>query len=190
MLTCASIAGKKSHRIHEHQFIGDMGLSSGLLVAQPMRGVATVTTNQQTTCLVWSRKQLVGLLERHPALATAFQRAVATDVMRKLRQSEDEETGRAVQQEMWRARYYSVLAAALSNGEITPQMRQQLCQFREIPRDSTGRLRARSSPCIHAPAHVHTCGRTHTHTRARARTQTRAHTGTHARTHTHTNTRR
>ena len=42
-----SVAGKKTHRLTSHQFIGDMGLSSGITISQPVRGVATVTTNQQ-----------------------------------------------------------------------------------------------------------------------------------------------
>ena len=72
-----SFAGKKSHKIRDHQFVGDMGLSSGITVAVPMRGVATVTTNQQTTCLVWSRQRLIDLMEANPRLAAAFQAALA-----------------------------------------------------------------------------------------------------------------
>ena len=63
-----SVGGTKTHRLSQHQFIGDMGLSSGIAISQPVRGVATVTTNQQTTCLVWSRAALHELLEREPML--------------------------------------------------------------------------------------------------------------------------
>ena len=130
------IGGKRSHRLHEHQFIGDMGLSSGITVGTAVKGVATVTTNQQTTCLVWSRAQLAELLERQPQLASAFQSAVSADVMRKLQGSmaegEDEELHRKSQHDLWRARYGSVLEAVLETGEITALQRQQLQQFREI----------------------------------------------------------
>ena len=128
------IGAKKSHRLHEHQFIGDMGLSSGIYIPFPVRGVATVTTNQQSTCLVWSRQQLAELLERQPALAAAFQGAVAADVMRKLHYAEadgeDDEQHRLAQHALWRARYSSVLSAVLSGGEVTAHQRQQLQQFR------------------------------------------------------------
>jgi hypothetical protein len=74
-----SVGGTKTHRLSQHQFIGDMGLSSGIAISQPVRGVATVTTNQQTTCLVWSRAALHDLLEREPMLrvrASRTQRAL------------------------------------------------------------------------------------------------------------------
>ena len=74
-----SVGGTKTHRLSQHQFIGDMGLSSGIAISQPVRGVATVTTNQQTTCLVWSRAALHELLEREPMLrvrASRTQRAL------------------------------------------------------------------------------------------------------------------
>ena len=61
------------------------GLANGIFIGSPMKGVATVTTNAQTTCLVWPRQQLADLLERHPTLAAAFQSSLAADVMRKLR---------------------------------------------------------------------------------------------------------
>ena len=32
-----SVAGRKSHRLSAHQFIGDMGLSSGITISQPVR---------------------------------------------------------------------------------------------------------------------------------------------------------
>lgn len=133
-----SFHGKKSHRIRDHQFVGDMGLSSGITLTVPVRGVANVMTNQQTTCLVWGRKQLASLLDSNPKLAHSFQAAVGADVLRKMRDTdavEDEETGksqRAVQQEMWRARYESILASVLSAGEVTSLQRQQLHQFRDI----------------------------------------------------------
>ena len=130
------IGAKKYHRLHEHQFIGDFGLSSGIYIPFPVRGVATVTTNQQSTCLVWSRQQLAELLEGQPALAAAFQGAIAADVMRKLHQAEehggdtDDEQHRLARQSLWRARYSSVLSAVLSAGEVTAHQRQQLYEFR------------------------------------------------------------
>ena len=50
-----------------------------------VRGIATVSTNTQSTCLVWPREQLNALLEERPQLGAAFRRAVADDVLRKLR---------------------------------------------------------------------------------------------------------
>lgn len=99
-------AGKKSHRIHDHQFIGDMGLSSGISVTSPLKGVATVTTNQQTTALVWPRSQLLELLDANPKLAQSFQAALAADVMRKMRdpEREDDEEQRNKSRDLWRAR--------------------------------------------------------------------------------------
>ena len=134
------VDGTKSHRLSDHQFIGDMGLSSGISISGPVRGVATVTTNQQTTCLVWPRKELQELLDRQPQLAAAFQSAVAADVMRKLQDhdgvdgEEDEEKHRQVQHSLWRARYSSVLSAVLDGGEVTAQQRQQLASFRAVHR--------------------------------------------------------
>ena len=69
-----SVGGTKTHRLSQHQFIGDMGLSSGIAISQPVRGVASVTTNQQTTCLVWSRAALHELLEREPMLRVSASR--------------------------------------------------------------------------------------------------------------------
>ena len=123
-----SVSGKKSHRVYSHQFIGDMGLSLGIALATPVRGVATVTTNAQTTCLVWPRQALAELFSAEPALASAFQRALSADVMRKLQDPERE----AAVSRLWRARYESVLGAVLADGSLSEQHRHQLGQFREI----------------------------------------------------------
>ena len=120
-----------------------MGLSTGISVPQPCKGVATVTTNQQTTVLVWPRSELHELLNSQPQLAAGFYAAVAADVMKKMRQGdaysdEEGEAHRATQHELWRNRYASVLGAVLESGQVTPQQRAQLLAFREIHRLEDG----------------------------------------------------
>ena len=68
--------------------------------------MATVTTNQQTTALVWPRSQLLELLDANPKLAQSFQAALAADVMRKMRdpEREDDEEQRNKSRDLWRAR--------------------------------------------------------------------------------------
>lgn len=134
--------GDMSHTIGPNQFVGDMGLSSGISIAQPIKGIATVTTNQQTTCLAWPRDRLHELLSTHPHLAAAFQAAVAADVMRNLHHDRENH------QDMWRARYAAVLEALLSGGRVSEQQRIALGQFR-----SSHRITAAE----HAET-LHTCG--------------------------------
>lgn len=129
-----SFAGRKSHRIRDHQFIGDMGLSSGITITQPVRGVATVVTNQQTTALIWPREKLLELLDGSPKLAQSFVAALSADAMHKLRdpEREDDEVQRTVSAALWRARYASVLSAVLSAGEVSDELREKLGRFRQL----------------------------------------------------------
>ena len=101
-----------------------------------MRGIATVSTNTQSTCLVWPREQLAALLEERPQLGGAFQRAVAEDVLRKLHDegAEEDQEQRQMHAELWRARYASVVAAILQRGVVSAEQRQQLQHFRDIHR--------------------------------------------------------
>ena len=119
------VASKRSHRLREHQFIGDMGLSSGIFISAPVRGVATVTTNAQTTCLVWPRKVLCELLESQPALAAAFQSTVAADVMRKL-QEDYQDGGTNGYGEMDEERHRQVQHAQSDPNPPTPTLIQTL----------------------------------------------------------------
>ena len=111
-----------SYSVYEQQFIGDMGLSSGIDIPRPVRGVATVTTNQQTTCLVWTREKLCELLEGSPRLAASFHAAVSADVMRKF-QDPSRDPGGSDAAALWRGRYASVLEAVLSTGEVSDRPR-------------------------------------------------------------------
>lgn len=126
-----NVDGERSHEIGSNQFVGDMGLSSGISIAQPIKGIATVTTNQQTTCLVWPRDLLDQLLNSSEILAAAFQAAVAADVMRNLSDPDRENHG-----DLWRARYASLLEALLESGQCSQLQRSQLEQFRSIHRIS------------------------------------------------------
>lgn len=124
-----------SYSLHEHQFIGDMGLSSGIDISRPVRGVATVSTNQQTTCLVWTRENLCEVLESSPRLAASFHAAVSADVMRKF-QDPSRDPGGSDAAALWRGRYASVLEAVLSTGAVGEQLKGQLEHFRSIHRIS------------------------------------------------------
>jgi len=121
--------GKQCHALHEHQFIGDMGLSSGIVLEGPVLGVAHVETNTQTTCLVWRRQQISELMDSSPLIAAAVRAAVSEDVVRKHSSphaaSKSEHVG-----ELWRARYASILHAVLAPGELSEQQREQLRQYR------------------------------------------------------------
>lgn len=124
--------GRHTHNIRSHQFVGDMGISSGIAVPGPVTGVARVETTKQTTCLVWRRQLLHELMQDSPELANAMQAAVSADVVRKLQDPDTRVGDPDMWQRMWRARYGSVLKAVLDEGKITPTHRQQLSQFRDL----------------------------------------------------------
>lgn len=112
------VHGDKAHHLHEHQFIGDMGISSGIVIKQPVHGVAHVETNQQTTCLVWRRQQLYDCMDASPEVASALRAAITSDVVRK--HCDPERDGEQAQlRELWLARYGSILRAVLDEGEVS-----------------------------------------------------------------------
>ncbi|KAL1520675.1 hypothetical protein AB1Y20_022244 [Prymnesium parvum] len=122
--------GQFARSLSERQFIGEMGLGSGLAISSPMKGVSTVVTNQQTTCLVWRRHKLYELLKAHPDIKSALQAAISADILRKL-QNRATYTDPSVAHRMWLARYSSVLSALLAQGDLTDTHRAQLEAFRE-----------------------------------------------------------
>ena len=126
-----SHGGRFSHKLHEHQFIGDMGLSAGICLSGPVTGIASVETNQQTTCVSWRRQQLHALLEARPELAAAVQAATGADLVRKLkdphRRADD-----ASSASLWLARYASILHGVLSSGGVSEHERRQLRVFRDL----------------------------------------------------------
>jgi len=119
---------KRAHLLNEHQFIGDMGLSSGISIKGPVHGVAHVETNQQTTCLVWRRQQLFEMMDGNPDINAAVRAAVMSDVVRK---QCDPMRGEEQQlRAMWRARYGSILRAVFVGGTVSQIQREQLRAFR------------------------------------------------------------
>ena len=83
-------AGKKSHRIHDHQFAGDMRLSSASRSRAPQgRGAGHDQPADDGAGV--PRSQLLGLLDANPKLAQSFQAALAAGVMRKMRDPERED---------------------------------------------------------------------------------------------------
>lgn len=65
--------GKHTHSLTDHQFIGEFGMTCGMMIRDPVESVARVVTDQQTTCLVWQRQQLHDLVEAKPELRAAIQ---------------------------------------------------------------------------------------------------------------------
>ena len=121
-------AGVKTHSLGDHQFIGDMGLSSGIRISTPVTSPNGVTTSAQTTCLVWRRQQLYQALDQRPELAAAFQAAVGADLVRKLQEptAADAES----RHRLWELRYAAIVEAVLASGEASSEQRQQLAHYR------------------------------------------------------------
>ena len=123
-----NFAGVKTHSLGDHQFIGDMGLSSGIRISTPVTSPNGVTTSAQTTCLVWRRQQLYQALDQRPELAAAFQAAVGADLVRKLQEptAADAES----RHRLWELRYAAIVEAVLASGEASSEQRQQLAHYR------------------------------------------------------------
>ena len=121
-------AGVKTHSLGDHQFIGDMGLSSGIRISTPVTSPNGVTTSAQTTCLVWRSQQLYQALDQRPELAAAFQAAVGADLVRKLQEptAADAES----RHRLWELRYAAIVEAVLASGEASSEQRQQLAHYR------------------------------------------------------------
>eukprot|EP00966_Prymnesium_polylepis_P279420 6455410-Prymnesium_polylepis.1 len=94
--------GQYARALADRQFIGEMGLASGLTISSPMRGVARVVTNQQTTCLVWRRHNLHELMQSYPTIKAGVQAAISADMTRNL-QDRDAYPDHGVAHRMWLA---------------------------------------------------------------------------------------
>ncbi|KAL3905630.1 MAG: hypothetical protein SGPRY_010846, partial [Prymnesium sp.] len=99
--------------------------ANGLAVSSPMKGVARVVTNQQTTCIVWRRHNLHELMKAHPEIKNGMQAAISADTFRNL-QHQTSHADPGVVHRMWLARYSSVLSALLAPGEINETQRAQV----------------------------------------------------------------
>ena len=148
-----AVGGKKVlSRKGKHQFIGDAGLSLGIAIAEPVRGIATVSTNTQSTCLVWPREQLAALLEERPQLGNAFQRAVAEDVLRKLHDegAEEDPQQRQMHAELWHARYASVVRGrGRGKGRVNPTPKPSPCSSTPCPTPNASVVAAILQRCHH-----------------------------------------
>lgn len=122
--------GQHARALSDRQFIGEMGLASGLTISSPMKGVAKVVTNQQTTCLVWRRHNLHELMKAHPEIKSGIQAAISADMFRNLQDPESYPDPQ-IAHRMWLARYSSLLSALLAEGAVSDTQRAQLEAFRE-----------------------------------------------------------
>ena len=111
------------------QFVGDMGISSGILLNQPATAVGHVETTAPTTCLVWSRAQLHDMCRRSPPIAAVVQAAVQADVVRNLA-SGDCDTDRELVHRLWTSRYASILGSILVAGSVDARTRLKLLHYR------------------------------------------------------------
>ena len=137
-----SRGGEFTHSLGEQQFVGEMGLSSGIHLASPVLGVAHVETSEQTTVLVWSRRVLSELMDSSDALASGIRGAITADVVRKTRRLELEASSstntESVQrhgeqmEELWNARYASIIGALTSEGSISEEQREQVRSYRNL----------------------------------------------------------
>lgn len=118
-----------------------------------MRGVATVTTTAQTTCIAWPRLALYDLLKQSPKLAASFQAAVAADTLRKLAHDASEEGfDPSLSHRLWRARYASVMHAMLEDGEVSLEERRSLRSFRQTHQIDEAEHSAVLAACGWTPA--------------------------------------
>jgi len=133
-----SVRGDRIHSLGEGQFIGDMGLSNGIHLRNPVMGVAHVETNQQTTVLVWRRQLLSDAMLDNNELCRAFTAALTADVVRKAQDREGAKgKGAALHalqvDQLMNARYASILQAMLSGAShVGDDDKDQLRSYRRL----------------------------------------------------------
>lgn len=123
------------YEVQDQQFISEMGIATGLRIADSLKSVATVTTTEDSKCLAWTRGKLIDLMEENPELGRTMQMTISNDLVRKAL-NRNMASGQHKPSESNQKRlvdtYEVLLANVLASGKISTHERLILRRYRKI----------------------------------------------------------